>query len=351
MSETKRIGVQIDEDDSSDEENLFPSTSASLPGRQNIRLQFSLTNTVEENHQPLVLSYCDGQQYGSSGFEVRGSHLQQDLYNHDPSTSPVLPRITHVHTGTGNVTRTLLDVVDDALVNTASENIGLDPPENTDSSSNATAETHSHLNSNTNTVYCEHTGEITGGGSSMSTVVDGTTSAINRNDIFLTEQSQSVPRAISTATAHADEITGRLETFQVVSDTSALNVVRNLVQHSQTYTAGQTSENQFESNIAEDSTVFMNIERSRLETVQPGLTVSVTSHITETQADFKNDHDHGQHLTKRKRKLTSPSPKNCRKCTKDVGSDRDDDTDDGLSCPICFESWTNSGKHRLVSLK
>ena len=32
------------------------------------------------------------------------------------------------------------------------------------------------------------------------------------------------------------------------------------------------------------------------------------------------------------------------------GQDEDDD-DDGAFCPICFEPWTNSGDHRIASLK
>jgi len=31
--------------------------------------------------------------------------------------------------------------------------------------------------------------------------------------------------------------------------------------------------------------------------------------------------------------------------------DQDDDEDDGTCCPICFEPWTNSGEHRIASLK
>ena len=37
--------------------------------------------------------------------------------------------------------------------------------------------------------------------------------------------------------------------------------------------------------------------------------------------------------------------------TKKTNDDDDEDDDDGASCPICFEPWTNSGDHRIASLK
>jgi len=36
---------------------------------------------------------------------------------------------------------------------------------------------------------------------------------------------------------------------------------------------------------------------------------------------------------------------------KKTNHDDDEDDDDGASCPICFEPWTNSGDHRIASLK
>ena len=35
----------------------------------------------------------------------------------------------------------------------------------------------------------------------------------------------------------------------------------------------------------------------------------------------------------------------------ETNDDDDEDDDDGASCPICFEPWTNSGDHRIASLK
>lgn len=48
---------------------------------------------------------------------------------------------------------------------------------------------------------------------------------------------------------------------------------------------------------------------------------------------------------KRKRTSTGQTPK-----MKSV-NDADDNEDDGLTCPICLDSWEMSGEHRLVSLK
>merc|ERR1719369_2457766 len=36
---------------------------------------------------------------------------------------------------------------------------------------------------------------------------------------------------------------------------------------------------------------------------------------------------------------------------KNADQEEDDDDDDGAFCPICFEPWTNSGQHRIASLK
>ncbi|XP_044732146.1 E3 ubiquitin-protein ligase RFWD3-like [Chrysoperla carnea] len=49
---------------------------------------------------------------------------------------------------------------------------------------------------------------------------------------------------------------------------------------------------------------------------------------------------------KRKRIIGSESPE-----SKRVKSDSDRDEDEGRTCPICFDYWTNSGKHRLCALK
>ncbi|XP_064611017.1 E3 ubiquitin-protein ligase rfwd3.L-like isoform X2 [Liolophura sinensis] len=50
---------------------------------------------------------------------------------------------------------------------------------------------------------------------------------------------------------------------------------------------------------------------------------------------------HGDFRTPKRRKLMSPLKP----------TSAEEDEDDADSCPICFEPWTNSGKHRLASLR
>ena len=57
---------------------------------------------------------------------------------------------------------------------------------------------------------------------------------------------------------------------------------------------------------------------------------------------------YGRQKKRAKRKLSSSPESDSNK--KVVAANHEDD-DDALSCPICFESLTNSGSHRLTSLR
>ena len=70
-----------------------------------------------------------------------------------------------------------------------------------------------------------------------------------------------------------------------------------------------------------------------------------------SQSDLSEDvtrrGGYGRQKKRAKRKLSSPPENDSNK--KVVAANNEDDDD--LSCPICFEPWTNSGSHRLTSLR
>ena len=68
-----------------------------------------------------------------------------------------------------------------------------------------------------------------------------------------------------------------------------------------------------------------------------------------TQADFRAYQ--GQGASSVKRKQTSPYNTDSKKAATEPTLILEDSEDDGMSCPICFEPWTNSGSHRLTSLR
>ena len=73
--------------------------------------------------------------------------------------------------------------------------------------------------------------------------------------------------------------------------------------------------------------------------------------ISTTPSDFHVADQQGEDSNYTKRKRSSPDLIDAKKHAGDPMQQTADDDDDGMSCPICFESWTNSGKHRLTSLK
>ena len=68
-----------------------------------------------------------------------------------------------------------------------------------------------------------------------------------------------------------------------------------------------------------------------------------------TQSDFRTSQHQG--TSRSKRKHSSPETSHSKKVAVDSTKNLDDSEDDGMCCPICFEPWTNSGSHRLTSLK
>ena len=72
-----------------------------------------------------------------------------------------------------------------------------------------------------------------------------------------------------------------------------------------------------------------------------------------SQSDFSENvirrGGYGRQKKRAKRKFSSSPESDSNK--KVVAANNEDDDDDALSCPICFESWTNSGSHRLTSLR
>nr|CAB3265545.1 E3 ubiquitin-protein ligase RFWD3 [Phallusia mammillata] len=98
-------------------------------------------------------------------------------------------------------------------------------------------------------------------------------------------------------------------------------------------------------NSESDSNATTHVEDVASSSVAPPLLISP---MPGTQDDFQEIRS-GIRPTKAKRKLSSsPSPK---KSSKKTATDISSDEDEGMTCPICFEPWTTSGKHRLVSLK
>ena len=64
--------------------------------------------------------------------------------------------------------------------------------------------------------------------------------------------------------------------------------------------------------------------------------------IADEEPNRKRKADDSQDDTAKKAKSDQETP--------NLNQDEDDD-DDGAFCPICFEPWTNSGEHRIASLK
>nr|XP_002123329.1 E3 ubiquitin-protein ligase RFWD3 isoform X1 [Ciona intestinalis] len=80
--------------------------------------------------------------------------------------------------------------------------------------------------------------------------------------------------------------------------------------------------------------------------LEPVLTDALQGNELASQQDFLSSSRWKQH---NKRKLSSPSEACSPKKVKE--NSQGSESDDEMNCPICFEPWTNSGKHRLVSLK
>ena len=88
--------------------------------------------------------------------------------------------------------------------------------------------------------------------------------------------------------------------------------------------------------------------------VAPSSTVSsllptADSTLFNTNTDFNIPRNSSFELCA-KRKLSSPESNDFKK-TSVLSCNPEEDVDESMCCSICFESWTNSGSHRLTSLK
>ena len=95
--------------------------------------------------------------------------------------------------------------------------------------------------------------------------------------------------------------------------------------------------------------VAINPEQRSTEVIQ----VSEISEVPST-LHLSSETSSGEEEKSKKRKADDdilPTDENQAKKAKNQPTDDEDDDDDGAFCPICFEPWTNSGNHRIASLK